>query len=62
MKYKTCMDMVSSRLSQYPRHDSPDGAFAKDYSPYCRYNSLEKVAKDLIDKVSEFGLRLIKRG
>jgi len=39
-----------------------DGTFATHYFPYWSYDSLEKVAKDLIDKVPEFGPRLIKKG
>jgi len=39
-----------------------DGTFATHYFPYWSYDSLEKVAKDLVDRVPEFGPRLIKRG
>ena len=38
-----------------------DGKFATHYFPYSSFDSLEEMAKDLIDKVPEFGPHLIKR-
>jgi hypothetical protein len=38
-----------------------DGTFSTHYFPYWSYDSLEKLARDLIDKVPEFGPHLIKR-
>jgi hypothetical protein len=38
-----------------------DGTFATHYFPYWSYDSLEKLARDLVDKVPEFGPHLIKR-
>jgi H2-forming N5,N10-methylenetetrahydromethanopterin dehydrogenase-like enzyme len=40
---------------------TPDGKFSAHYFPYWSYDSLESLAKDLIDKVPEFGPHLIKK-
>ena len=39
-----------------------DGTYATHYFPYWGYSSLEDLAKDIIDKVPEFGPNLIKKG
>lgn len=38
-----------------------DGTFATHYFPYWSYDTVEKLARDLIDKVPEFGPHLIKK-
>jgi hypothetical protein len=40
---------------------TPDGKFSAHYFPYWSYESIESLAKDLIDKVPEFGPHLIKK-
>ena len=39
-----------------------DGTYATHYFPYWGYSTLEDLAKDIIDKVPEFGPNLIIKG